>query len=78
MVHLRMYPRGYMTKLEYLDSLGPTDWKTKDIMESVFEIFDEDGNEKMDFEEFLMASSAMKQGSPCFSFTYFCYLLLFQ
>ena len=47
-----------------MDTFKQASWKTKEIAGDIFAMFDEDGNNTMDFMEYTMASDAVGLASP--------------
>ena len=61
---LLKYPSGFLTKQQFLETFKQANWKTIEIARDIFDMFDEDGSNTMDFMEYIMASDAVSLVSP--------------
>ena len=63
-VFIEKYPQGIMTKEDFIEASDDILGKDANIAESIFDVFDEDGNGVMDFEKFLLATFRKRTSSP--------------
>ena len=58
------YPSGSLSKNEFLETFRNESWKTKEIAGDIFDMFDEDRSNTMDFMEYIIAVDAVSLVSP--------------
>ena len=61
---LLKYQSGFLTKQQFLETFKQANWKTIEIARDIFDMFDEDESNTMDFMEYIMASDAVSLVSP--------------